>query len=200
MHTAWLIPVLPLLGFLFNLLLGKRLGKGAVTAVGVGTIALSFVLACVLFAAMLAAPGHRLDLAYGEWMDTGAFSVPLGFVIDPLSGIMMLVITGIGFLIHLYTAGYMAEATTALLPLLRLHEPLRVLHAHLVLGATSSDVPGLGGRGPLLLPAHRLLLRQGISPPPPPRRPSSSTAWATWASWWASSCSSWPSAASTSAP
>jgi len=109
MHTAWLIPVLPLLGFLFNLLLGKRLGKGAVTAVGVGSIALAFVLACVLFVAMLHAPGHRLELNYGEWMSAGAFSVPLGFVVDPLSGIMMLVITGIGFLIHLYSVGYMGQ-------------------------------------------------------------------------------------------
>ena len=76
MHSAWLIPALPLLGFLFNLLLGKRLGKSAVTAVAVGTIALSFVLACVAFAAMLHAPGHRLEIGYGEWMRAGAFSVP----------------------------------------------------------------------------------------------------------------------------
>jgi NADH-quinone oxidoreductase subunit L len=109
MHSAWLIPVLPLLGFLFNLLLGKRLGKAAVTAAGVGSLALSFVLSCVLFAAMLHAPGHRLEIAYGEWMSAGAFSVPLGFVVDPLSGIMMLVITGIGFLIHLYSVGYMGK-------------------------------------------------------------------------------------------
>jgi NADH-quinone oxidoreductase subunit L len=109
MHSAWLIPVLPLVGFLFNLLAGKKAGKGAVTVVAVGTIALSFALSCVAFAAMLHAPGHRLEIGYGEWMDAGSFSVPLGFVVDPLSGIMMLVITGIGFLIHLYSVGYMGK-------------------------------------------------------------------------------------------
>ncbi|HET8715235.1 MAG TPA: NADH-quinone oxidoreductase subunit L [Holophagaceae bacterium] len=109
MHSAWLIPVLPLLGFLLNLLFGKRAGKGFVSAAGVGSVALAFVLSLVAFKAMLAAPGHRLEIGYGEWMGAGAFSVPLGFVIDPLSGLMMLVITGIGFLIHLYSVGYMAE-------------------------------------------------------------------------------------------
>ena len=109
MHSVWLIPVLPLLGFFFNLLFGKKAGKGAVAAVGVGTVALSFILAAVTFKAMLAAPGHRIELNYGEWIGAGSLSVPLGFVVDPLSGIMMLVITGIGALIHLYSVGYMAE-------------------------------------------------------------------------------------------
>ncbi|MBS1784043.1 MAG: NADH-quinone oxidoreductase subunit L [Acidobacteria bacterium] len=106
---AWLIPVLPLAGFFFNLVLGKKAGKGAVTAAGVGTVALAFVLSLIAFKVMLAAPGHRLEIGYGEWMSAGAFSVPMGFVVDPLSGIMMLVITGIGALIHLYSVGYMAE-------------------------------------------------------------------------------------------
>jgi len=109
MTTAWLIPVLPLLGFLVNLLVGKKAGKGFVTAVAVGSVALSFLLAVQLFLAMKGAEGHRLDLTFFTWMQTGALTVPFGFTVDPLSGTMMLVITGIGLLIHLYSVGYMHE-------------------------------------------------------------------------------------------
>jgi NADH-quinone oxidoreductase subunit L len=109
LNFAWLIPVLPLLGFLFNLLFGKKAGKGAVTVAAVGSVALSFLLALRLFAAMKGAEGHRLDLHFFDWIQTGAMSVPFGFTVDPLSGTMMLVITGIGLLIHLYSVGYMHE-------------------------------------------------------------------------------------------
>ncbi len=109
MTTLWLIPVLPLLGSAFNGLLGKRAGKGVVSAVGVGTVAIAFVLALIAFFAMQGKADHRLDVTYFEWMATGGLSVPFGLVVDPLSGTMMLVITGIGALIHLYSVGYMHE-------------------------------------------------------------------------------------------
>jgi NADH-quinone oxidoreductase subunit L len=105
----WLIPILPLLGSLFNGLLGKRAGKGAVTVVGLGVVLGSLLLAFSAFLAMKAMPDHRLVLNYGEWMATGSLSVPFGMVVDPLSGTMMLVVTGIGFLIHIYSVGYMHE-------------------------------------------------------------------------------------------
>ena len=115
MNTAWLIPILPLLGFLFSGLAGKRLGKLPTALVSVGVVAASFVLSLAAFAAMKAAPGQRLDLAYGTWMAVGSpgaagsLSVPFGFTIDALSGTMMLVVSGIGALIHLYSVGYMWE-------------------------------------------------------------------------------------------
>ena len=105
----WLIPILPLVGAAFNGLLGKRAGKGAVTFVGLGVVFGSLLLAASAFLAMKATGDHRLVLNYGEWMATGSLSVPFGMVIDPLSGTMMLVVTGIGFLIHLYSVGYMHE-------------------------------------------------------------------------------------------
>ncbi len=105
----WLIPILPLLGAIFNGILGKRAGKGAVTVVGLGTVLGSLVLAISAFFAMKALPDHRLALDYGEWMATGTLSVPFGFVIDTLSGTMMLVVAGIGFLIHVYSVGYMHD-------------------------------------------------------------------------------------------
>ncbi len=103
----WLIPILPLLGAAFNGLLGKRAGKGVVTVAGVGVVLASLLLACSAFFAMKALPDHRLVLNYGDWMLTGSMAVPFGLVIDPLSGTMMLVVTGVGFLIHLYSVGYM---------------------------------------------------------------------------------------------
>ena len=103
----WLIPILPLLGAAFNGLLGKRAGKGAVTLVGLGVVLGSLVLATSAFFTMKGMPDHRLTLTYGEWMATGTLSVPFGLVIDSLSGTMMLIVTGIGFLIHLYSVGYM---------------------------------------------------------------------------------------------
>ena len=105
----WLIPILPLLGSIFNGILGKRAGKGAVTFVGLGTVLGSLVLAISAFFAMKALPDHRLVLNFGEWMGVGTMSVPFGFVIDTLSGTMMLVVAGIGFLIHVYSVGYMHD-------------------------------------------------------------------------------------------
>jgi len=98
-----------LLGSAFNGLLGKRAGKGAVTFVGVGVVFGSLLLALSAFFAMKALPDHRLALNYGEWMSTGSLNVPFGLVMDTLSGTMMLIVTGIGALIHLYSVGYMHE-------------------------------------------------------------------------------------------
>ncbi len=109
MQNAWLIPILPLLGSVFNGLFGRRAGKRVVSAVAVGTVAASFLVALAAFFAMKAAPGHRLELVYGTWMSAGTLSVPFGLTFDPLSGTMMLVVTGIGALIHLYSVGYMWE-------------------------------------------------------------------------------------------
>jgi len=108
-RTAWLIPVLPLLGAAFHGLLGRKVPKAAVTAVAVGTVAASFVLALLAFFAAKAAPGHRLDYVYFDWMAVGGMHVPFGLVFDPLSTVMALVVSGIGALIHLYSVGYMWE-------------------------------------------------------------------------------------------
>jgi NADH-quinone oxidoreductase subunit L len=106
---AWLIPVLPLLGAVFHGLLGRRLGKAAVTAVALACVFVPLVLAGFALAAVQGAPGHRLDLGYGDWLAVGPLNVPFGLVLDPLSSVMALVVTGIGALIHLYSVGYMWE-------------------------------------------------------------------------------------------
>jgi NADH-quinone oxidoreductase subunit L len=105
----WLIPILPLLGAAFNGLLGRQAGKALVSVVAVGTVTAAFALSLWAFLTMTAAPGQRLEAVYGSWMAVDALNVPFGLVLDHLSGLMALVITGIGALIHLYSVGYMAS-------------------------------------------------------------------------------------------
>jgi len=105
----WMIPLLPLLGSAINGLFGKRAGKAFTTTVALGAILGSLALAIWAFALAKGAPGNRLEISAGTWIGSGALSVPFGLVFDPLSTLMSLVVTGIGFLIHLYSVGYMAK-------------------------------------------------------------------------------------------
>jgi len=109
--TLWIIPALPLAAVLVNLLLGDRLGKRGTTWLACGSIALAFV-AAVRAVLQLAAlpPAERVihELAY-TWMRVGDFSADVGFQLDPLSAVMVLVVTGVGFLIHVYSTGYMSH-------------------------------------------------------------------------------------------
>ena len=109
--TLWIIPALPLAAVLVNLLLGDRLGKRGTAWLACGSIGLAF-LAAVRAVMQLAAlpPAERVihELAY-TWMRVGDFSADVGFQLDPLSAIMVLVVTGVGFLIHVYSTGYMSH-------------------------------------------------------------------------------------------
>jgi NADH-quinone oxidoreductase subunit L len=105
----WIIPFFPLLGFAINGLLGPRLNPKAVGALGAGAVLASFVAGCFAFSDLIAlAPDSRVlvqDLY--RWMAAGDFSIEVSLRLDALSMLMVLVITGVGFLIHLYSIGYM---------------------------------------------------------------------------------------------
>src|SRR5262245_41250686 len=105
----WLIPVLPLLGATINGVLGKRLPKNIITAVGVGTVGISFIIALREFVAMLGTSALPINRDYFTWIQAGRFQAQFGFMLDHLSGFMILIVTGVGFLIHVYSAGYMAH-------------------------------------------------------------------------------------------
>src|SRR5262245_24488501 len=107
-QTLWLIPVLPLLGAIVNGVLGKRLPKGLVGLIGAGTVAASFVLSAGAFMQMRA-DGAAVTRNYFTWIYSGAFRAEYGFLLDPLSGVMIMVVTGVGFLIHVYSTGYMHD-------------------------------------------------------------------------------------------
>jgi NADH-quinone oxidoreductase subunit L len=106
MLNLWLIPILPLAGAAINGLLGKRSSRRAVT-----TIALVFSGAAFAMALWVTMRFSSLSLPYHEnlahWIRSGSFTVDFAFYLDQLSLVMLLVVSGVGFLIHIYSVGYM---------------------------------------------------------------------------------------------
>jgi NADH-quinone oxidoreductase subunit L len=104
--NLWLIPLLPLAGAAINGFLGKKSSRKAVTAV-----ALFFCGAAFAMALSVAMRWSSLTLPYHEffahWIRSGSFSADFAFYLDQLSLVMLLVVTGVGFLIHIYSVGYM---------------------------------------------------------------------------------------------
>ncbi len=108
----WLIPFFPLVGFVFNGLFGKKIRNEAVIG-GIGTlmIFLSFLVSCGNFYALLQDSEKVHQRVIASWMSVGDLQVDWGFLLDPLSALMILIITGVGTLIHLYSIGYMHGET-----------------------------------------------------------------------------------------
>jgi NADH-quinone oxidoreductase subunit L len=105
-----LIVVFPALGVLFNLFLGPRLGRGAVNLVGPGVMFLCFAVATWAFVTLMTLPaGSALFCPLWRWLGAGSFQVELGLRVDALSGVMVMVVSGVGAFIHLYSVGYMAH-------------------------------------------------------------------------------------------
>ncbi len=105
-----LIVLLPLLGFLINGLGGKKIASEKISGiVGSGVIGLSFMLALFVFWGLLGRPAEERSytVTLFEWIAAGGLSVNAAFQIDQLSVLMMLIVTGVGFLIHVYSIGYM---------------------------------------------------------------------------------------------
>src|SRR5690606_32142982 len=106
----WIV-LLPLIGFVLNGLGRNSLSKPIISLIGCGTILASFLLSCNVFGAVYTARQGGEDAAFSQtifhWISAGNLHISLSFLVDPLSPIMLLIITGIGFLIHLYSTGYM---------------------------------------------------------------------------------------------
>ena len=102
---AWLIPVLPLVGFLLVLGLTRSLGDRA-SLVAIGASALSFALAVAVAVQVLAEPATYIrDLP--TWLSVGGLEIEYDLLVDQLTAVMLLVVTGVGLLVHLYSVGYM---------------------------------------------------------------------------------------------
>ncbi|MEP6802170.1 MAG: NADH-quinone oxidoreductase subunit L [Acidobacteriota bacterium] len=108
----WLLPALPLAGFLLCLLLGRRAGKGFVSVVGAGSVALSTVAAYSRLIPFVAGDRAPVVERLSGWITAGPFSVDLSLRLDPLSALMVSFVTFVGFLIHLYSIGYMSHDET----------------------------------------------------------------------------------------
>src|SRR6201997_4457804 len=127
LDNIWLIPLLPALGAVIMFFFGRKLQKSSVNAVCVGAVVLAFLFACgtvVQYNSWAAANDHQpYEKVLYTWLGTGtghlnfvkqdgsqaAFQADAGFLIDPLSGIWLLFVTGVGMLIHIYSTGYMAH-------------------------------------------------------------------------------------------
>jgi len=122
LDSIWLIPLLPALGALVQLLWGRRLSNRAVSLVSVGLPGVCFLWAVGCLVQFLTLPEeahHLFTKVMYSWLPAGAyrltdgtlaqFSVDVGFHLDPLSVVMLLVVTGVGFLIHVYSIGYMGH-------------------------------------------------------------------------------------------
>ncbi len=104
----WLIPILPLAGFLINGIFGRRFSKGLVNVFAIGSVVLAFawVLKTLLGLGDL---NQTYSENYFTWIQSGAFRVDVAMSVDRLTALMLLIVTGIGSLIHIYATGYMAH-------------------------------------------------------------------------------------------
>ena len=108
MQHLWLIPALPLLGFLLNGVFGRRASKAFVNTIAIGSVLLSFawVLKTLISLGDMSAPYSE---HYYTWIQSGEFQAGCDFAVDRLTAIMLLVVTGVGTIIHIYSIGYMSH-------------------------------------------------------------------------------------------
>ena len=111
LEILWLVPAFPFAGFLALLFLGSRLPKNVVAAIGAGSVGLSAVAASLVAYSFIAQPpnGYAFTQVLWTWIAVGDFQPRIAFYFDSLSLLMVLVVTWVGFLIHLYSVEYMAE-------------------------------------------------------------------------------------------
>ena len=109
LELAWLIPALPLAGFLFLVVAGRRLGEPWAGWVATAAVAGSFLAGVAVFVGLVREPAeerHFVQTLF-EWIPTGGLDVDFALLVDPLSMTMVLFVTGVGALIHMYAIGYM---------------------------------------------------------------------------------------------
>ncbi len=109
MRTLWLIPAIPFCGFLINGIFGKKLSNAIVSLIAVLSVVLSFAIVLKVFLTSGDLGATPLREHYFTWIKSGAFSVSWDYSVDKLTMIMLMVVTGIGSLIHIYATGYMSH-------------------------------------------------------------------------------------------
>jgi len=108
-ESFWLIPLIPGLSSFVLLLAGSRFSRRWISLQACVAVLASFVLSAAAFVRVLGTPAAALGKTFLAWISSGVFFVPLALTMDPLSVLMCLVVTSVGFLIHVYSIGYMAE-------------------------------------------------------------------------------------------
>src|SRR5687767_7821419 len=108
-QLVWLVPLLPLLGWLIIGLAGKKLSRQLVSIIGCGSVLGALAVSIGIFLEVTNHKGEFESVKLFDWIAAGNFTAPFSFLVDPLSSLFLLIITGVGFLIHVYSTGYMKE-------------------------------------------------------------------------------------------
>jgi len=104
-----LIPLFPLIGFIINGFFGKKISKGLSGTIASLSILASFVVSVLVFMELQHSAQKENVVNVFSWFNSGTLKIPFEFLVDPLSTVFLLIITGIGFLIHVYSVGYMHD-------------------------------------------------------------------------------------------
>src|SRR5690348_18060170 len=162
MSLVWLVPLLPLLGFVLNgaLALKRPQAKRAVSLIGPGVLLAAFGVAIAVVRDLAAVhPAAPVVFSYWDWIPVGALHITAALQVDPLSAVMILIVTGVGSLIHIFSVGYMRsdDGYARFFAYLNLFVFFMLV---LVLGGSFPDVRRVGRRRPLLEPPDRVLVRR----------------------------------------
>jgi len=168
-----LVLLFPLLGAALNGLLGPVLGRRFVNMAGTVSIFAAFVISCLVLANVVGAPaGHgSITVRLWDWIDLGGgtnLTVGMDFTLDALSALMLMVITGVGFLIHVYSVGYMEHDPGFARFFSYMNFFIFSMLTLVACGGPRHPDHRVGAGGVEQLPAHRLLVR------PADRRPGCS--------------------------
>ena len=102
MQNLWIIPVLPFVGFLINGIFGRKLPKAVIKLIAILSVVLSFLYVLKVYSTAGDLAANPIKEHCFTWMQSGAFQVNVDFAVDKLTMIMLMVVTGIGSLIHIY--------------------------------------------------------------------------------------------------
>jgi NADH-quinone oxidoreductase subunit L len=108
-HLVWLVPFLPLLGFLVNGLGRRYLSKSLAGIVGSGAVLAAFVISLLIFLEVKQPGFEHQVVTLFDFINAGTLHVPFAFQVDQLSALFLLIITGVGSLIHIYSTSYMHD-------------------------------------------------------------------------------------------
>src|SRR5438105_4764756 len=110
-NLTLLVLLFPLLGFVILGLVGRSMPRRAIVAIALTACGLAFLCAAISFFSMLTTPASAptSDQIVYTWVVSGDFQLSFGQLFDPLSAVMLMVVTGVGFIIHVYSVGYMQD-------------------------------------------------------------------------------------------
>lgn len=109
LQSIWIVPLCPLLGAALNCFFGRRYSKAAAGQIAIGAMLVAFLTAVAMTGTFLAGNAQPVQVTLYTWIASGNFSANVSFLIDGLSCTLMLVVSGVGLLIHIYSTGYMHD-------------------------------------------------------------------------------------------